>query len=174
MPQLPILRQSSSDEDDKYGSLNYSPLSTTSYVSCSIRHSEDSDSRVELSPADTSGSSIVAALELESPTTPDQQEEFSSSQGMYGYKLVGDNVDKNVRPTFQRNENKGQSLHHFHAYGVKDRVPTASLSDAAPAGCTPNPKALLPSPEDAKCLKEEMVILLSRYCFKIIPEFCTL
>ena len=36
-----------------------------------------------------------------------------------GFKIVGDNVDKNVRPTFQRSN---QSLHHFHSYAVKDRV----------------------------------------------------
>ena len=68
-----------------------------------------------------------------------------------------------MRPSLQRDENRGQSLHHFHAYGVKDRVPTASLSDLAPAACTPDPDTLLPSPEDVECLKKEMSILLSRY-----------
>ena len=30
-----------------------------------------------------------------------------------GYKFVGDNVDKNVKPTRQRHERHGQSLHYF-------------------------------------------------------------
>jgi len=76
-------------------------------------------------------------------------------------------VDKKVKPSSQRDENRGKSLHHFHAYGVKDRVPIGSLSDVTPASCIPDPNRLLPSPEDVKCLKEETCILLSRHILKI-------
>ncbi len=61
--------------------------------------------------------SSSCALELEQPATDDQQEEFLGTN-FYGYKLVGDNV----RPSFQRDEHRGLSLHHFHTYGVKDRI----------------------------------------------------
>ena len=41
----------------------------------------------------------------------------------YGYKFVGDNVDKNIKPTFQREEHHTvNSLHHFHGYAICDRV----------------------------------------------------
>ena len=33
--------------------------------------------------------------------------------GWVGYVFVGDNIDKNVKPRFQRYENKGQSLYTF-------------------------------------------------------------
>ncbi len=167
-PQQPILYHQrlfnplpqSSDEDSKYESLTFSPLSTSSNISCCISQSEDSQS---IPPSDTSGSSTVYALELQQSATDDQQEEFFLGTHYYGYKLVGDNVDKTVRPPFQRDEHRSLSLHHVHAYGVKDRIATASFSDATPASSTPDPYKLLPSPEDIDCLKEEMSILLSRY-----------
>ena len=40
----------------------------------------------------------------------------------YGFMFVGDNIDKNVNPRFQRCENRGQSLHYFHGYALRDRV----------------------------------------------------
>ncbi len=169
-PQQPLLYHQrlfnplpqSSDEDSKYESLTFSPLSTSSNISGCISQSEDSQS---IPSSDTSGSSTVYALELQQSATDDQQEEFFLGTNYYGYKLVGDNVDKTVRPSFQRDEHRSLSLHHFHAYGVKDRIPTASLSDATPASSTPDPYKLLPSPEDIDCLKEEMSILLSRYIY---------
>lgn len=33
-----------------------------------------------------------------------------------GFKIVGDNVDKNIRPSLQRFNNKTNSLHYFHYY----------------------------------------------------------
>ena len=50
----------------------------------------------------------------------------------YGFMFVGDNIDKNVNPRFQRCENRGQSLHYFHGYALRDRVDLSTLSDVAP------------------------------------------
>ena len=80
-----------------------------------------------------------------------------------GYKFVGDNIDKNVRPRFQRQEARGQSFHHFHGYAVRDRVDLSKLSDKPPAHTTPEPSILLPSQTDLNCLKEELTILIARY-----------
>jgi hypothetical protein len=79
-----------------------------------------------------------------------------------GFKGVGDNVDENVKPSRQRYEIRSQSIHNFHSYVVKDRVPISSLSDAPPNFSTPDPKKLLPSSEDVVCVKKEMAVLLSR------------
>ena len=38
------------------------------------------------------------------------------------FKLVGDNLDKSVRPRDMRLDNQTQSLHYFHMYGVRDRA----------------------------------------------------
>lgn len=46
-----------------------------------------------------------------------------------GYVIVGDNIDKNIRPRFQR-ENKGtQSLHYFHSYALKNQIDVSKFTD---------------------------------------------
>ena len=79
-----------------------------------------------------------------------------------GYNFVGDNVDKNVKPSRQRQEIKGKSLHYFHAYAAKDRVNLASLSGCSPPMSTPGPNVLLPSAADVSCIMEEICILMSQ------------
>eukprot|EP00731_Ephydatia_muelleri_P021282 Em0013g1009a len=40
----------------------------------------------------------------------------------YGFRLVGDNVDKNVKPRDMHLNSQTTSLHYFHMYAVKDRI----------------------------------------------------
>ena len=54
------------------------------------------------SSGDISESSTTLPLQLEQFTAVEQQEESSGHGECYGYKLVGDNVDKNMKPSFQR------------------------------------------------------------------------
>ena len=79
-----------------------------------------------------------------------------------GYKIVGDNIDKNVKPSLQRAEIKAQSLHYFHSYAVKDRVPVGGLSDNSPVAVVPDVTKFLPSLEEIELIKEDMHALLSR------------
>lgn len=55
-----------------------------------------------------------------------------------------------------------QSFHHMHAYAVKDRVDMSKMSEKPPQHCNYAAKDLLPSADDIKDLKAELVILLSR------------
>ena len=36
-----------------------------------------------------------------------------------GFVIVGDNIDKNVRPSFQRQNHQTESWHCFHSYAVQ-------------------------------------------------------
>ena len=85
------------------------------------------------------------------------------STSWVGYKVVGDNVDKNVKPRFQRQEQKGQSLHYFHGFAVKDRVDLSSFSDVPPPLKDPDPAKFLPSSTDIAAIKKELEILISRF-----------
>ncbi len=38
------------------------------------------------------------------------------------FKIVGDNIDKNVKPRDMRSDYQTRSLHYFHAYAVRDRL----------------------------------------------------
>ena len=81
----------------------------------------------------------------------------------YGYRFVGDNIDKNVQPSFQRQgHHRVQSLHHFHGYAVRDRVDLSKYSNTQPPFVTPDPSVLLPSVSDLSSLKDELVVLISR------------
>ena len=82
----------------------------------------------------------------------------------YGFMFVGDNIDKNVNPRFQRCENRGQSLHYFHGYVLRDRVDLIStLSDVALPFQKTDLSTFLPSKEDISSLNDELTVLLSRY-----------
>ncbi len=48
---------------------------------------------------------------------------------IYTYKLVGDNIDKNVTPRHMTIDSQTRSLHYFHVYGVRDRIDLSSYSN---------------------------------------------
>ena len=81
-----------------------------------------------------------------------------------GYKVVKDNFDKNIRPSFQRVNRRTLSTHYCHVYAVKDRVNLSSLSNARPEiDSSLNPMDILPTYDDLVKLKEEFYIITSRY-----------
>lgn len=79
-----------------------------------------------------------------------------------GFKLVGDNLDKNFRRTFQRADYTTISHHYFHMFAVKDRVNLSELSDSQREGVIDVP-LLLPTEDDHMKMRREFSILLSRY-----------
>ncbi len=79
-----------------------------------------------------------------------------------GYKLVGDNIDKNFRASYQRVDRTTQSFHYFHVYAVLDRVDFSGLSDVVPGTSTVDPISLMPSDADLSSVKRDMSILISR------------
>lgn len=79
------------------------------------------------------------------------------------YKFVIDNINKNVKPSFEHAKIKGRSYHHVHGYGIQDRIDTSMLSDRLLAYRKIDPGVLLPSKSDIATLKDEMAILVSQY-----------
>ncbi len=45
------------------------------------------------------------------------------------FKLVGDNIDKEVKPRDMRSDHQTKSLHYFHSYAVLDRIDLSGVSD---------------------------------------------
>ena len=58
-------------------------------------------------------------------------------QGWFGFKIVGDNIDKTVKPRHETLHQRSQSLHYFHAYAVRDRIDFSFLS-AEPSQLNPS------------------------------------
>ena len=65
------------------------------------------------------------------------EEEGNSSQECLtpwcGFKIVSDNIDKNIQPSHQRLDRQTQSLHYFHSFAVRDRIDLSAYSDQPPS-----------------------------------------
>ena len=92
----------------------------------------------------------------------DSDEQSNSGMGWTGFKIVGDNIDRNVRPSYQRVYQQTQSLHHFHAMAVQDRVDLSVSSTSTIPTQPVDPDSLLLTSEDVCHLKEDFRVLLSR------------
>ena len=79
-----------------------------------------------------------------------------------GYVIVGDSIDKYVRPSFQRKNRQIESMHYFHSYAVASCVDISPFSDALPTAVV-SPESILPSSSDVLELYSEFEILVSRY-----------
>ena len=100
---------------------------------------------------------VLLFIQVQSAATLSSSEvSHAALNNHLNYKFVIDNVDKNVKPSFERAEIKGKSYHHLHGYSVQDRIDTSLLSDSIPAH-----KQMLPSKSDIDTLKDELVILVS-------------
>lgn len=55
-----------------------------------------------------------------------------SETGLFGFKIIGDNIDKNVKPRNYRSNKQVRSLHYYHSYALRDRVSIAEVSDKRP------------------------------------------
>ena len=94
--------------------------------------------------------------------------EDNSQSKIYGFKLVGDNLDKNFGPSFQRLHNQTMSVHHFHSYAVADRVNFSGYSEAVPKNVTINPLSLIPSKAELEAIKKQFQVLTSRYVYGLL------
>lgn len=91
------------------------------------------------------------------------------------FKLVGDNLDKSVRPRHETVDSHLCSLHYFHSFAAKDRCDTSELQD--------NPSlpdvdltsfscdVILPSEEDFTTLQDNYTIIVARVIQKYMPFF---
>lgn len=94
------------------------------------------------------------------------------------FKIVGDNIDKYVKPREMRLDAQAKSLNYFNSYAVKGRVDVSKLEDIP---CRPDfksfePTQLLPSKEDQKVLESNFIVLVERVLrkhFTFFQTFCS-
>ena len=108
--------------------------------------------------------------------SPSDKEQGSSSSSVpwNGFKLCGDNIDKNVRRRHVRFDRQTISLHYFHYYAVKDRVNLGTMSDSLPKE-TPVVKEviqkILPTSTDDESFLDKFAVLLGRMLCNHITYF---
>ena len=88
----------------------------------------DQDGPLHFCPTSTP----IRTLPCKSTTKQDQPNSNSSSR-WHGFKFVGDNVDKNVKPRSETLERKGRSLHYYHHFAIEDRIDFSSESEEPPS-----------------------------------------
>ena len=76
-----------------------------------------------------------------------------------GFKIVGDNIDKNFRRSFQRVDFQTRSFHYFHSYAVLDRIDLSGYTDTPSSGEVD----FTPSDDEISSLLQVFGILVSRY-----------
>ena len=89
-------------------------------------------------------------------------------------KLVGDNLDKNIKARDVRADYQGRSLHFFQMYAVKDRVDLSDLPDNGikyPDISTISMKDVLPTSADQNALYTNFSKLIARVLIKRMPFF---
>ena len=115
-----------------------------------------------------------------SQVNTDELDPTSSTQHSFtsppGFTIIGDNIDKNVRPRYMRSTiHRVRSLHYFHSYAVFDRVNVSHLSQLKISSCLPSPamiaKSLLPSNLNDAAMKQNIAIHISRVLTEFLPFF---
>ena len=89
------------------------------------------------------------------------------------YRIVGDNIDKNIKPRNMTSDHQTRSLHYFHAYAVRDRLDLSSYNSDPPVPDMGqmNLESLLPSRNDGEVLHENLAILIGRILRRYMPFF---
>ena len=156
----PEMLQSSAGSSSSHSTPSPVPLSiaSDSTSSTGTASSIDDTSSSDLSLSDIFGPSVSYAPNLSS---------------LPSNKLVGDNIDKNIKPQDMRIDNQTKSLHYFHVYDVRDRIDLTDYDDEEP---TPDISSIsldsiLPSADDDLALRTNYSILIARVLRKHMPFF---
>ena len=106
------------------------------YLSSDMSDTDTNESSLSDHEMETSCStSLLAATDVPSSASVPLLETKTSLP----FKLVGDNIDKNVRPRYLRSSiHRTESLHYFHSYAVRDRIGFNELPHKQPSSCLPS------------------------------------
>ena len=115
------------------------------------KNEDESDSGHSLEIAESTTGSSVAPMDCV----------ITKRKSWKGFKIVGDNIDKNFRRSFQRLDLQTRSFHYFHSYAVLDRVDLSGYADT-PCSGEVDFTSILPTDDEIDSLKQIFCILVSR------------
>eukprot|EP00731_Ephydatia_muelleri_P025442 Em0017g525a len=122
-PPPPILASSSSSSSSFCDST--SPVGPGDFSLVTAESSPSCDTHTSTSDEDTAP---LAAAEQNSPQNGSPVLDCGEWNG---FKLIGDNIDKNIKPRDMRINNQTESLHYFHEFAVKDRINFSDITNNA-------------------------------------------
>lgn len=103
--------------------------------------------------------------EDELATLPSEEVLHPNKSITTSYSIVGDNIDKSIKPRYQRIGTGNRQLHYFHFFAASDRVGVNELTTPPmPPTITPEmcASSLLPSPTDDRAIHQNITTLVSR------------
>ena len=142
---------------------NFSLLSEDLSVS-SHSVTDHSMSHIQSTPSD----------DLVEDSPPPLRRGYAYGSMWVGFKILGDNLDKTIKPHDVRSNNQSQSLHYFNLYAVCDRIDFSLFSCESsiidPANL--DMSVFLPSAADKDALFDNFTILISRILCGYFPTLC--
>ena len=149
------------------------------YLSCLLLQAGEDCSSLSSTSVDSSNSRTPSPSQSELSSSDIDIDSFLGPEhrpcnpSLLTYRLVGDNIDKNVKPRNMTSEYQTRSLHYFHSYAVRDRIDLSGFSSDPPTRMASelDVEALLPTCDDEAVLHENMAILMGRILRKNMPFF---
>ena len=150
------------NSDDDSDSSDSSDDSVVSTDCDELIFSSDYESSTDVSSSDDESSPAcplpTAPLIAEPPQVLEPYHHIETILGQrkdcYGFRICGDNIDKNIHTRYMRSDKRNTSLHYFHSYAVLNRIDVSALTDEIPETSNLDSKivahTLLPSPADDK------------------------
>ncbi len=104
-----------------------------------------------------------------SNTSFDGEAEVVHNSNLPTDRIVGDNIDKNVKPRDVRMDSQTVSLHYYHSYALRDRIDLSSFDDSSssPDISEIDFSKFLPSSQDHDAVSH----LITRILCKDMPFF---
>lgn len=94
-----------------------------------------------------------------------------STEAFPTYKLVGDNLDKYVKPREMRSDVQSRMLNYFNVIAVRNRVDGSQLDDrpSIPDPSSIDVESMLPKANDENAIHVNFSILIARVLKKHMP-----
>jgi len=127
-----------------------------------VVNSENRTQNLESSTCDPQSILSNAAEDTSQEADEPNDEMSATPSGNFGYVLVIDNLDMNIRRSYQRVDRTTESYHFCHAYAVLNRINTSVLPDAPSSGEL-SVDYILPNEDDLKKIIDDITVLASRY-----------
>ena len=98
---------------------------------------------------------------------------YRSTPAYPTFKIVGDNIDKYVKPRDMTMDAQASTLHYFNMYAVRDRLDASQLPDdpSLPDVSTIKVEQILPTEADHNVMHSNFAILVCRVLKKHMPFF---
>ena len=98
---------------------------------------------------------------------------FLSHIFMFSCRIVGDNWDLEVKARYQTKSQTNKSLHHFHAYAVKDRVVANGMDNKEPQKSIDEieMQEFLPTPEVQEAIASDLTSIIPRVILKYLKPY---